>query len=183
MVDEHHAKLPYSGRTTIRALMCIPVMIGVVGIGMPTAAAAGSEPVNPSEAIIGAPGISGGERGAEPTPGGGLSDTWTVKNYTDQPLHGVALKQSGSQTSTIYLPPDTPLQPGRSVSAELVSMFLKLDYLWGRFCYDGWWFDLPRKNYSGNQFHLDIVPIAGPHSYLTAHIDGTLVFLDKSDPC
>lgn len=77
-----------------------------------------------------------------------ISHWWRVTNHANQPVWGQLTKQKGSHTSEIGFTHDAKMDPGVTAQTQQSddSPFA-IEYTWGRFCYLGLWWNLPRKNY------------------------------------
>ena len=116
--------------------------------------------------------------------------SWWVKNYTEETMHGEMYAQAGDNHSQI-LALDTPLAPGRELTAKIIGTFAYQTYWWGRWCYRGYWYNLEQKPYvsSDGTPEFGLVSLNGPVLWMhvgkrgagAGHYDK--IDLKKTSPC
>lgn len=89
-------------------------------------------------------------------------DPWlTVVNYTTKPLIGGIEKQAGSVDTGVTFTPERPLLSNSSVTVMGNRSFFYKEYTWGAFCYNNFWWNLPRQTYRSDLFTLYSTGIGG----------------------
>ncbi|MFC9766037.1 hypothetical protein [Rhodococcus jostii] len=92
--------------------------------------------------------------GSADAPQGG-SVSWSVTNRTGELVWGNIVSQRGSYVSQIGWPKDAPVPSGAGDSAPVSPYGVTgLLYTWGRICYHGAWWNLPRENYDVTQWNV-----------------------------
>lgn len=77
-----------------------------------------------------------------------ISHWWSVTNHANQPVWGQLTKQKGSYISEIGFSEDAKFNPGVTAQTQQSDdAIYRLEYTWGRFCYRGSWWNLPRRDY------------------------------------
>lgn len=82
-------------------------------------------------------------------PASGMSSWWQVANDTDDAVWGDIYKQTGNFVSGIGWPPDLPVPAHGWAHTQQIDSLKSREYTWGRICYRGAWWNLPRDSYSG----------------------------------
>lgn len=112
----------------------------------------------------------------------GSVHTWTVVNYTRQPVWGEMHKQDGQFTSEIILEPANSLKPNaRAETQQVDAGIMYKEYSWGRFCYKNNFWNLSRS--ANNSTIFQVYPIGVDGSELAMDSQKGRETLIKTDAC
>lgn len=121
-------------RSLIHVLLAVGVLLGAGCAGTGIGAATGTDVY---------------ERAASVNESGGTQSIW-MWNRTAFPIWGEMHQQKGENVSEHYVTKVDPLLTGKSASSQLSLGDVGLVYTWGRWCYQGSWWNLPRQVYGRN---------------------------------
>jgi hypothetical protein len=108
---------------------------------------------------------------ATSAPAQAYSYDWFIKNDTGKTIWLDMYAQNGKYTSDVHYPADKPLKPGDSGGAHLDTQDFYYTYYWGRFCYAGGMWNLPRAYYE-TEAHLELWPSKNDPNVLIVNIPG-----------
>ncbi|MFD7044951.1 hypothetical protein [Rhodococcus jostii] len=120
-------------------------------------------------AVCGAAGV--GTAAADDSP----ETMWYMRNYTEQPVWGGLEKEVRGDFSNITIPKGTPLGPLGQADADQPTLgdIFNHEYTWGRICYLGSWWNLPRETYATwGGTYFDLVPYGPDRAKLLIRING-----------
>ncbi|MDV6278692.1 hypothetical protein R3Q06_35570 [Rhodococcus erythropolis] len=101
---------------------------------------------------------------------------WYTRNYAEHPLWGELYKEVRGDFSNITIPKSAPLPPLDQAGADQPTLgdIFNHEYTWGRICYLGSWWNLPRKTYATwGGTYFDLVPYGPEREKLLIRINGS----------
>jgi hypothetical protein len=110
---------------------------------------------------------------------------WELNNQTSVPLWGEVHSQCGKDNvSNVAFDASHALQPYKTITVSGACATLANLYQWGRFCYDGHWWNLKRDvAYNSVTIYLRERTVDQKPILFAQLVNGALVDLAKTDGC